>query len=626
MGTEKTVHANPDRGRLSTLSEPVLRRRSPSHTKQNKRTHPGRFLVALLAIASITCNFITGLLPSAPKSGELTGPIIGMIPGASLDKNGALVDPKFTFDPTEPQITVVVQVGKVSGSPLTITWYQETEGGDQKLFAHDVEVAAYDRAYSIGKNPGTLASGTYKVIAALEGQTEEMEFDVSPQKASSRPDAAPVSFHQDATPPTPARQGAPPVSGGSGTIPQSESVSLYPSHTTSTSLCSDLLPKGLYNAYGADVVDVFYRGQCPHAPQGTLYGVYVSATVNGPAKVIGTYVADPNASLGDYYIDPCTLSGGSDLPGTKMLVTSSAQDSAGKEVDSSQATYTLADDTLAPRVLLSPPNGTRVNPGQKINITVTAQEKRKNGPWQSGVKVIHVSETQVNGRNEFFTWNNPSALPKACNAKTWDHTEHTTYTVPQKPPPFIEICASADDWFNSGAETCYQYPTGYTWKGKFHLVSSDYTPAGACLNETWDGTFQVVVAPVTGEVRGDGSANLIAPPAGGSPGCGKEQATQARFDVFGTYSGGSAYSPGFEFRLMFSTVVIGGGNGGLSNYTFFLYPLDFSQGDVRTPPDFTVPVIAPGDAEAQLSNSVVMTTRETGKAQITISLLCQDCK
>lgn len=620
MGTEKTVHANPDRGRLSTLSEPVLRRRSPSHTKQNKRTHPGRFLVALLAIASITCNFITGLLPSAPKSGELTGPIIGMIPGASLDKNGALVDPKFTFDPTEPQITVVVQVGKVSGSPLTITWYQETEGGDQKLFAHDVEVAAYDQAYSIGKNPGTLASGTYKVIAALEGQTEETEFDVSPQKASSRPDAAPVSFHQDATPPTPARQGAPPVSGGSGTIPQSESVSLYPSHTTSTSLCSDLLPNGLYNAYGADVVDVFYRGQCPHAPQGTLYGVYVSATVNGPAKVIGTYVADPNASLGDYYIDPCTLSGGSDLPGTKMLVTSSAQDSAGKEVDSSQATYTLADDTLAPRVLLSPPNGTRVNPGQKINITVTAQEKRKNGPWQSGVKVIHVSETQVNGRNEFFTWNNPSALPKACNAKTWDHTEHTTYTVPQKPPPFIEICASADDWFNSGAETCYQYPTGHTWKGKVHFVSSvDYGRAGACNNETWDGDFKVVVGG-NGDVQGKGSANLTAPPQChfvASPPC--DNATLGKFDVRGTFVG-------TQFRLIFIETAIGGRTCGLSNYTFFLDSAYFSQGNVRTPPDFTIPVISYGDAEGQLSNSVATDNGATANGQFRFTLLCQDCK
>src|SRR6267378_4246170 len=125
---------------------------------------------------------------------EVKSPIIAMVMAASIDDMGQIVHPGFTFSPNEPQITAIVYVGKIMDSQLKIIWYSTSENGDEKLFEHQIKVKSNDRAFSACKNAsGTLALGTYKVVATLEGQTEEMEFDVSPaktvqNKSSNNPD------------------------------------------------------------------------------------------------------------------------------------------------------------------------------------------------------------------------------------------------------------------------------------------------------------------------------------------------------------------------------------------------------------------------------------------------------
>jgi hypothetical protein len=105
-----------------------------------------------------------------------------MIVASSLDSSGRPVNPRFTFSPAEPQITVIVRVGKLSSnSALHFVWYLTSDDSDQKLFEQEVKVSSFEQAFSEGKNPGSFVEGNYKVVAKLEGQTQEVKFNISEQ-------------------------------------------------------------------------------------------------------------------------------------------------------------------------------------------------------------------------------------------------------------------------------------------------------------------------------------------------------------------------------------------------------------------------------------------------------------
>lgn len=98
--------------------------------------------------------------------------ILDMVTATSITRQGVPVHPPFTFPPAQPQITVIAQVGKVTRSPLAFTWFQVKGAGARKLFSRTVQVSAWERAYSVGKDPGPLATGTYRVTASAGGQTQ----------------------------------------------------------------------------------------------------------------------------------------------------------------------------------------------------------------------------------------------------------------------------------------------------------------------------------------------------------------------------------------------------------------------------------------------------------------------
>ncbi len=104
--------------------------------------------------------------------------IVGIIPAADIDEDGQPIDPGFSFSADAPQITIVVQAGKSTGSPMDLTWFQLPDAGEQVLFTHTVQVASFQTAYSVGTNPGTLAAGTYRVDVAFEGDSRSTQFDV----------------------------------------------------------------------------------------------------------------------------------------------------------------------------------------------------------------------------------------------------------------------------------------------------------------------------------------------------------------------------------------------------------------------------------------------------------------
>ncbi len=441
------------------------------------------------------------------KNGEIKDPIVSMLVAASIDNQGRVAKPKFTFDPTEPQVTVIALVGKITNAPLDLIWYQVTDDGAQRLFAHQVQVNSYERAYSIGKNPGLLSGGTYAVVGTLAGQTRIIEFDVkqtaaprtmSGTRSSKRNErgyasgeapsllagdwyqgfstlagqAKTIAFELpgEATPPTGAlpastQQGQPPVQGTSGVVPQPE-IPRGPRVGTSVSGCY-VLPEGDYPDWEtqvADVIDVSCRGDCSAPPPG-LHTIIVSATVSGPSKPIGSYVGSEGGALADYYVDPCYLSGGSDLPGTKVVVTSSVKDSFDqtKEIGSVNATFTLADDTYAPRldVVSTPARGAKVKAGDKISLKIKANEVRRGQSWQSGVMDI-----QLTANNELVTSKDYLQYRgKSCDAKSWEKTLDVTYTVPSNPPPIINFCAITDDFAGNQNFLCGEFLTRGDWYG-----------------------------------------------------------------------------------------------------------------------------------------------------------------
>lgn len=402
---------------------------------------------------------------------DLDGPIVSLVMASSIDDKGQPVNPQFTFPSDERQLTVLVEVGKITGSPLNITWSRTSDDGDQKLLDHTVEVKSWDRAFSIGKNPGRLAAGSYKVALTLEGHTSELEFDVVAKSSQS------------------AQEGVPPISGGSGIAPQPAAPARVKDGQRQeqkqpvTDCDVGVIPPGMNRMGFADVdsptVSVTAFNSCYEihgdkawaTPIGTL-----EARIDGRPTVVPASAVD-NVNRSHHQVDPCSLDHGSDLPGTKVSFRGIAAENPSKTYE---LFLTLGDDTLAPRVhtISSVKRGTKVKEGDQITLDVTAQERRSGGPWQTGVKIIQV--TADPGGLVGKPWTNPSNLPKPCDQKTWSQPYKATYTVPKNPPEIIRICAIAEDYQGNQSSQCGEFPTGDVWRGtiKVKAVGNVYDEEG----------------------------------------------------------------------------------------------------------------------------------------------------
>src|SRR3990172_3322289 len=169
-------------------------------------------LLILLTIISLSCNFLTGGAGFA----EVTGPILAVVPAASLDEGGEIIGQAYSFTPTAPQITVIVQMNELDQpATLTVTWYSVTDEGDVALFEHNIQVDSLERAYSIGENPGLLASGTYKAVATLGDATQTVTWVVEGEAPELAADTV-----MDAT--ASGAQSAAPASGANGIVPRDE--------------------------------------------------------------------------------------------------------------------------------------------------------------------------------------------------------------------------------------------------------------------------------------------------------------------------------------------------------------------------------------------------------------------
>jgi hypothetical protein len=466
--------------------------------------------------------------PSPPA--ENKDPIISMVMASSIDAKGTLVNPRFSFPQTEKQITAIVQLGNIKGSQLTVTWYQTSDDGDTKLFEHQIQVKSRERAFSVAKNPGMFFSaGTYKVVATLDGQTKDVEFDIIPPKpepkkttdnraerhfagqTESRNDRAasietnsdelfqPISYEgvsdqnwvrkvaSNASPQSGAAQpttsmaapGQSPVSGNNGTTSPSK-----PNVPPEETHCGLGILTGVVDP-DADAVEISITAWCNISGS----NVSLDAKVDGNYRQVAVYPPSSQESTSYFWVDPCWLEGGSDLPNTKVTVEAMVGSGGVRRV------ITLGDDTLAPRVhvVSTPARGSKVKAGDKINLKVDATELRKGGPWQTGVKMVQVYALPGGQVGEPWV-NSASPLSQKCEQKTWEHKYEATYTVPDNPPPIIQLCAEAEDYVGNPSQNCGEFVTG-DWYGTLQEheqgnIYNDTVYVDFSFSEESDGTIK----------------------------------------------------------------------------------------------------------------------------------------
>jgi hypothetical protein len=411
--------------------------------------------LSLLAIVLLSCNFGTGLV-RGPALVEATGPILGMTVAASIDDQGEPVDPSFTYPFDQPEIVVFVRIGEIDAGPMTFSWYRITEEGDESLFEQTVAVEAWDAAFSTGSNTGILATGTYRVIATLAGQSETIVWDVAAPQPGDL--TAPVGTSQSA-------EGGPPIPGPSGTtiVAVSEPMAQNLSGPQASPLIwpDDKIPQVSVEV-NPDWFDPQTGDWLVFFPMS--FTIQVSAAITGlspgPSRQFRQAAGPAQHSL-HYLLDPCSLPGGTDLPGTSITVTAFP---LGYETNVETDTRTLGADTSLPilDVKKSVQPGQRVNPGEEIAFTVTAEELTSEGSWQTGISLM-----QLTGPGDTpEPWSNPDPEPQACGSKTRIHTETFTYTVPASPLAEFELCVIVQDFAGNPAKNCGTYYTSSQLKGK----------------------------------------------------------------------------------------------------------------------------------------------------------------
>ena len=408
--------------------------------RNNLRLFPNRTCSSALALSLIAllsgvigCRRQAGVGPGkkAAPPVEAKGPIVSMFMASSIDGKGRVLNPRFNFPQSEPQVTAIIQVAKTNSSSLHVAWFKTSDDGDEKLFEHQIHVKTNDRAFSVGKNPGkALATGTYKVMVTLEGETREMDWAVMAQGSSAKNDRAfsigdnsaqtyatgPFQMVMMTDSPEPTPNPAPTSVGSSdanGQTPIAGLSGTLPSAPASTICLGGGEPPGCAD----EVVDTSAPFVDAYVFNPTDRSVDVNGAVVDPTVWTGDPVgiALPHEQQKDLPWNACDYSSGSDLPGAKFKFFAELGD--GKYAST---VVTLGDDTSLPivKVVSTPARGTKVKTGDKINLKVTASETRGGGSWQTGIKVIQV--TAEPGGLLKDPWVNPANLPKACNEKTWE--------------------------------------------------------------------------------------------------------------------------------------------------------------------------------------------------------------
>jgi hypothetical protein len=407
-----------------------------------------------------------------PLSTSVSGPILALVTAASVDADGQPSGLSQAFAPSQPKITALVLLGGLGGATdLSVTWSQMTGNSRQPLFTQHIAVRDFDRAFSTALSQGVLASRTYQVSASIDGATTTTAWLVTPavtnaalsSSLSAPTSATPLAASADAL----ARQAnldavskeagspgpQPPTSGASGAIPP----------TRQLVGCGI---SAMYSMDNPDTVSLAASADCPTPGPGVTYRGSVFATMQGPMRLLGPLRFGKGWG-GDaaFHVDVCSLPGGSDLPGavfTYRIVV--YKPSPTMDLTSH---FTLPTDYAAPVLTAgsTPPHGTKVHAGERIRVHITATEPTNLGP-QEGIHDIQL--LGPDGLHDSAVFGNH---PTACDKSRLTKTLTTDFTVPDNPPPIIQLTAVAHDFVNdNSASLSADFPTGDVWTGTAHVV------------------------------------------------------------------------------------------------------------------------------------------------------------
>ncbi|MEP7228326.1 MAG: hypothetical protein ABI785_13240, partial [Gemmatimonadales bacterium] len=373
--------------------------------------------------------------------------ILGIIPAVDIGEDGQPVDAGFTFPPDTPQITLVAVAGEITGSAMDLTWFQVTDEGDVELFTHTVELGSFQAAFSVGTNPGTLTSGTYRVDATLEGESLSTTFQVkAPEGAAAIPLRAGAgvasAIGQDAT-------SGPPASGTSG------AVNTPFSEASESDAAVELMVFDSPVDYYFPRITIVVRTDLP----GGDGRVEARAMMGGSTRTVSfEHVGGLSTEL-DF--NPCAHPGGSDLPGTEAEFSVSLFEGESSEsIAGEQILTVLGPDETPPDVTINsdPPNRSHVEPGDEIALDATALEHGF-ATWQEGLNTFKLLARPGGQIGDVIRSTAGSAQP--CGNKQWSLTSQATYTVPDDAPAVIKICGEALDFAGNFSEpdACNEYYT-----------------------------------------------------------------------------------------------------------------------------------------------------------------------
>ena len=404
---------------------------------------------------------------------EPDGPLLGIAFTGHVDRKNLKVRPALAFTTQDTEVTAVIGIGDVEeSSTLVVTWYRVSGLKEREtLFAHELIVGPGAQAFSQAVAPAGLAPGIYDTEATMDGHVTHTPWIVREAGGAETGATAQAASEEGA--------GDAPRSGdgwsSDGTeFPQPPGIS--------EGTCTVSIDAGMVKPSRSVMASAWWLGPCT---TGTL-----TATVSGPPTTLASsdslHESDKSDSAvgTDGQADVCSLSGGSDLPGTVVHLEATGSASGFKD-------FTLPDfgETLAVGLDGLPAPGSEVEPGDRIDIVAFAIVFEP----ALGVKTLYVDD----GNELLESVGNLSGSdqPVPCDYDRTIALIETTYEVPSDPPPVIELCATAVGFDGTKSKNCVSYYTGEVWKGTATSIVTDPQSTMGCGNPiTIVGTVQLGVA------------------------------------------------------------------------------------------------------------------------------------
>jgi hypothetical protein len=378
--------------------------------------------VVVIAALVAGCGAVTGCgavadTSAPPPLGRAAGgPILDLVTSQTL-LDGRPRGVTQYFAVRSRAVYATVFLGDLGGATqMTMTWSRLTGHGLQQLFTRQVPVTSYGLAYTAGETPGTLPLGTYQVRASVGGTTRSVEWSVYTPAGTTGAD-----FARTASALRPGPSGMSPQPIPKVACQQVLSTVSMPSTTTVRLVLSAFCPQD--------------RRTGP--TRGT---VIATMDRNAGVWLVGSLQLQHSGVLtGSFSLDVCKLPGGSNQPG-KTLFYSSVVYYNGQPRNFT-GSYVLPPAHLAPvvRIGSSVPAGTRVHPGEKIVLHITADVPSRLGP-EAAIRSIRV----VGPGDEVAKFRPFRKAPQGCDTAWLRRAIQFTYTVPAGAPKTLTLTASAN--------------------------------------------------------------------------------------------------------------------------------------------------------------------------------------